>query len=67
MAFRESSGDAKPVRQEALHLLTWMKRTIQEHVVSMAEIPEEKVLHAPAIILEILRVIQLTTLLNPSA
>ena len=67
MAFRKSYGGAKPVRQEALHLLTWTKRTIQEHVVSMAEIPEEKVLHAPAIILEIPLAIQLTTLLNPSA
>ena len=67
MACSKSFGDAKPVRQEALHLLMWMKRMIQEHVVSMADILEEKVLHAPAIILEILHVFQLTTLLNPSA
>ena len=67
MASRQSSGDARPVRQEAIQFLMWMKREIQEHVVSMAEIPEEEVHHAPAIILEILHVFPLTTPLNPGA
>ena len=67
MAFSKSFGDAKPVRQEALHLLMWTLRMTPGHVVSMAEIPEKKALHAPAIIHEILHVLQLTTPLNPSA